>query len=261
MRIRVAFLAACLVALPAVARGEYLGSMTLKKAGPLNGARILPFRFEAQITPKVQVTKYKSGYGATRSVKTSGTGPIGSLVPNGTFDAFCMDLRDPLASATQFYEIRPLGDSPNGGPLAPAKQELLRELWGRYYPSIYTGTATDQRTKAEAFSFCVWEIGYEKSGKLDVTKGPGFWVQQQKSLGTPAVSSLANGWLASLNGKGPKWNLWSLVPLTSSTGRNVYQDLMFGLPVPEPGSLAMLAGLGLTLAAAAARRRRRAARG
>jgi hypothetical protein len=260
MRIRVALLAACLLALPAFARAEYLGSMTLNKIGWLNGERMLPLRFQAQITPTVVVTQYKSGYGAFRMVKTSGTGPIGSLVPNGIFDAFCMDLRDWLAPATTFYEIRPLGDSPNGGPMPPAKQELLRELWGRYYQSIYTGTAIERRNKTEAFSLAVWEIGYEKSGKLDVTNGPGFWFQQQKALGTPAVAALANAWLASLNGQGPKWDVWSLVPLTGATKTNVYQDLMFGLPVPEPGCLAMLAGSGLLVAAGViCRRQRRAA--
>jgi len=285
MQIRTALLVIVLVGLPASALGESyafqpgvltgpqqgallsaqgsaspgsgLGTMTLKKTGWLNGDRMLALRFLAAITPNVKVTQYKSGYGAVRFNKTSGSGQVGGLVPNGVFDAFCMDLRDVLAVPTTFYEVKPLGQSPNGGPMPPAKQELLRELWGRYYLSIYTGTPTERRNKTEAFSLSVWEIGYETSSKLDVTQGPGFWIQQQKWLNTPAVTSIANSWLASLNGKGPKWNVWSLAPSTAVRGTNLYQDMMFGLPVPEPGTLAMLVGLVGTLAVGAAWRRRR----
>jgi hypothetical protein len=285
MWIRTLLLLIVLVALPASAPGEHafqpgaltggqqgapplqlspppgspLGTMTLKKVDWLNGFRMLSLRFQAQITPKVRVTQYKSGRGAFHANKLSGSGAVGGQVPNGPFDVFCMDLRDTLGPTGMLYDIKPLGESPNGGPMPPAKQELLRELFGRYRGLIDVGTAAERRTRTEAFSLAIWEIGYETSAKLDVTSGPGFWVAQNKYLGTPVVSSIANSWLASLNGKGPKWNVWSLAPLSPPKGKNTYQDLIFGFPVPEPGTLALLSTLVATLAAGAAWRRLRTA--
>ena len=171
------------------------------------------------------------GYGGVYILnKTAGTGE-GALIPDGDIWSFCIEMAEHPSGDPVAYDVVMPSDAPlppTHGQIGAAGQEYLRELWGRYYD-----TAILNQADAEAFSACVWEIVYEGSDPMawDVSAGPGFRCEKLADPGK------ANGWLASLDGTGPKAHLRALV-------YEGEQDYLVEI-IPEPGTLAMLAlGLG-----------------
>ncbi|MGA2916456.1 MAG: hypothetical protein ABSE89_10565 [Sedimentisphaerales bacterium] len=172
--------------------------------------------------------------------KTAGTGQ-GQLIANGPVGAFCMDLSEYLASGTQTYNVISVQDGPApasflGGPMGQQKADFLAELWGRFYDPAWAagGNYTaQQRSNAEAFSACVWEIIYEDLP----TSLLGWDVTTDGTAGNKGFKAenldyqTANSWLHALNGTGPKAQLRSL----SYCG---YQDML--VAVPEPATVAFL---------------------
>lgn len=104
---------------------------------------------------------------------------------------------------------------------------MLQELWGRYY-----GIASTDPQKAEAFSAAVWETVFETDAARDVTVGTGFRCTQ---LAT-GMASLANSWLATLDGTGHKADLRAL----TSGG---YQDFLVEVPEPATAGLVLVGSL------------------
>ena len=165
----------------------------------------------------------------------------------GFLDAFCIELLQGPPSSFATYAVVMPEDAPDPGEYVPGamgyeKQEHLRELWGRYF-----GAARLDGLKAEVFSACVWEIVYEDNETVwDVTTigspdGRGF-----RCTGTD--TTLANAWLASLDGEGPKANLRALT-------HPDHQDFL--VETPEPATLWLLVTGGATALIGAVRRRRR----
>jgi hypothetical protein len=239
-----------------------LGTMTLKFNDYLNNTPMLTLFFEAQTSSGFRYPTARVGEGgAYQFTKLSGTGTIGDKFLNGRLDGFCMDLEHPLFTGTMTYSINPISPSPNG---APMRLELFRELWGRYYSAIFTGSLADQRNKAEAFSLAIWELRYETGSQLNVTSGAGFNTPNYTWRNMPLISGIANTWLNSLDGTGKKWDIWELDPI-SPGGVHVFQDIMVGMeplnPVPEPAIFIHLVALGLTLSLGRVWLRRRVAAG
>jgi hypothetical protein len=156
--------------------------------------------------------------------KTAGTGD-GALIPNGTIDSFCIDVFQNVNSNSEVYLVQTLDSAPitgGAGPMGLAKANDLRELWGRYFSQVQANAQ-----KAEAFSACVWEIVYESDPNWDVTSGAGFYCT---GLAT-GMPTLANSWLASLNGTGPMADLRALTS-------QCHQD--FICEIPEPAAISLL---------------------
>ena len=163
---------------------------------------------------------------------TSGLGD--AFETGSTIGVFCVELTQNASNHTKTYSITDADTY-----LTDEKAALISELWGRYYDSSWltsTSYTTEQKTAAEAFQICVWEIVYEKDGSdLDVSSDGtcgdyGFYA-------TNVATKLANSMLTSLDGTGA---MADLIVLTNSCS----QDYITASPVPEPATIAML-GLGM----------------
>ncbi len=170
--------------------------------------------------------------------KTAGTDE-GQLIDNGPLGCFCMDLSQYLASGT--YDVIALEDGPLptaflGEPMGLQKADYIAELWGRFYDPAWAagGSYTaQQRSNAEAFSACVWEIIYE-----DLPTSPLGWnVTTDDTAGDKGFKAenldyqIANVWLHTLNGTGPRAQLRSL-------SNNSCQDMI--VAIPEPATITLL---------------------
>jgi hypothetical protein len=182
------------------------------------------------------------GYaGAYMFDKTGGAGE-GKLWSNGTISGFCVELSEPAPEITSKYDVISLQDGPFSGPMGAAKADYISELWGRYYDPAWSsgGSYTSkQNIQAAAFAGAIWEILYEDLPSsvykwdvtIDGTAGAGGFYTDFGN------STLANHWLHSLDGTGPKADLRVL----SYDG---CQDYI--VAVPEPATVLLL-GFGSVL--------------
>ena len=173
--------------------------------------------------------------------KTGGTG-MGTTWPNGPLPGFCIELNEYAPNSTVIYNVihtEAAYDSVLGETFGTAKAGYLQELWGKYYDPAWAGAGPftgTQNVKAAAFAAAVWEIVYE-----DLPVMPLQW--NVNADGAPGIagfraqgvnSVLANSWLHSLNGTGPKA---TLAVFTNNGSQN------YLVAVPEPATLVLL-GLG-----------------
>ncbi|OHB73212.1 MAG: hypothetical protein A2Z25_08745 [Planctomycetes bacterium RBG_16_55_9] len=187
--------------------------------------------------------------GAYMFKKTGGSGE-GKLWSNGAMSGFCVELGEPAPEINSKYSVIPLDKGPFSGPMGATKADYISELWGRFYDSSWAsgGYYSDkQNTKAAAFAAAIWEILYE-----DLPVSPLKWnVKIDGTTGTGGFytnfgdSSLANSWLHTLDGAGPKADLRVL-------SHNGYQDYI--VAVPEPTTVVLL-GFGGVLSLLRRRRR------
>ena len=183
--------------------------------------------------------------------KTAGSG-AGDIWANGPIGGFCIELSEPAPNVTYTYDVENTADAYDGflnQVMGGAKADALSELWGRYYDSSWEGTGGftwTQNNEASAFAAAVWEIVNED---LPVTAT--HW--DVSSDGTPGIpgfgstfvdATLANSWLHSLDGSGPKA---SLAVFTQDGNQN------YLVAVPEPTTIALL-GLGGLMSLARKRR-------
>ena len=179
--------------------------------------------------------------GAYMFKKTNGSGE-GKIWPNGTMSGFCVELGEPAPEIISKYSVVPLEKGPFSGPMGTTKAKYISELWGRYYDASWAsgGSYTSQQNvQAAAFAAAIWEILYEDLPvsplkwdiKVDSTAGAGGF---HTNFGD---SALANSWLHSLNGTGPRAELRIL----SHDGG---QDYI--VAVPEPTTVVLL-GFGSVL--------------
>ena len=188
--------------------------------------------------------------GEFKFTRTGGT-QVGD--PSNVFYAFCIEPREFVSAGTTYtYDFSYLEQgTTNIGGMGTAKANLIRELLGRYYPDF--SVSLDAK-HASALQIALWEIVRETSGTLDVSTGN---VQYRNPDDADALT-LAQTYLTSLNGQGPK--LTNLYALTAIGAQDVVVQVngQFEIPAPEPVTSVMmgaaLIGLGLML------RRRRAVR-
>jgi len=172
--------------------------------------------------------------------KTGDTGS-GSAWHNGPIAGFCVELNQAAPAQTHQYSVGMPDDmviSYTGETLGTGRANSLRELYGRYYDSSWSlsGATTQQNREAAAFAAAVWEIIYEgapgTTGHWDVTadgtSGLGGF------LAANVDAEMANRWLQSLTGAGPKADLRVF---TNGGAQN------FLVAVPEPTTILLL-GLG-----------------
>lgn len=170
--------------------------------------------------------------------RTGGDHPENPLpdVPVSRFWAFCVELGQQIGFGESVtYDVVPLenGDNSNGG-LGVARADQVRELLGAAYPDFSQTLSNNQYA---ALQLAIWEITRENSAAngLDVFTGD---IRFASSNAT--VLTLANGYLAAVNGSGPRAQ--RIAALTNRTR----QDMLVQFPVPEPGSLGLaLLGLGM----------------
>jgi hypothetical protein len=148
--------------------------------------------------------------------------------PSGYVSGFCIELTQPHSYDNLQYNIINPEDGPQpGSSMGLTKAKYLEELWGRYYDSSWETGANPHQ--AANFAVAVWEIINE-----GVPASPGNWDVTSGNFTAAGDFSLANEWLSTLNGTGPKANLRVL-------SNGCYQDYL--VAVPEPTTLALL-GLG-----------------
>ena len=226
----------------------------------------------AQATSLGTVDIVRTGHGANQLVNVSGGSLDGELVktgvymlhksastdagdiwPNGALAGFCIELEEPAPSFTYTYDVVAPENAFSGllnETIGVEKADALSELWGRYYNPSWEGTGSftyQENSDAAAFGAAVWEIIYEdlpsSSLNWDVTTD-----------GTPGIpgfaasgldDTLANNWLHSLDGTGPKA---SLAAFTNDGNQN------YLVAVPEPTTIVLL-GLGGALSLVRKRKR------
>ena len=183
--------------------------------------------------------------------KTADTG-IGNTWHNGPVTGFCMELQEVAPKSPYTYQVMMPDNVYNsviGETLGNTKGNYLRELWARYYDNSWTGAgpfSSLQNSSAQAFASAVWEIIYEDlpssslgwDVRIDGTPGSGGFAACNLD------ADMANNWLHSLTGSGPKADLRAFVCQGA-------QDYL--VAVPEPATVLML-GLGGLLSLAGRRR-------
>lgn len=177
--------------------------------------------------------------------KTSGTA-AGTLWDNGPVVGFCIELDEPAPHAPTVYDVISVSDAYTGllnESMGIDKSQYLSELWGRYYDPSWADGSYDisDHSSAAAFAAAVWEIVYE-----DIPAATYDW--DVTADGTPGIpgfaidsvnASVANAWLASLNGAGP---MAELAVFTNEGNQN------YLVAVPEPTTMLLL-GVGGVLGA------------
>ncbi len=213
------------------------------------------------------VTPSPNGGSSTAHVYIAGesftASPNGAgLLPEGKFDAWCVDIYNWLQTPSQFTltdgaalaadltTIRP------GTPTGVQRVGALEQLASAYYDSVL---ALHTQVESAAFQLAVWAITYgstDANGNYHLTSTDTNFHVDAATL-TSAWGTKANTWLGGFKSAAPTSN-YDIVYLQDANNPKTQDMVVFvksgGSTVPEPGSIALV-GLGL-LAAAWGRRRR-----
>jgi len=175
--------------------------------------------------------------------KISGTGDADLI--SELFGAVCVDVGQYRRNG-DFHILNP-EDAPDqnsypGGPIGSEKADILSKLWGMAFDEgwlgNYSSQSSDNKKKAEAFGFAVWEIVNERSSFFDVARGSfkinSSWDAKQLDLGNSYVNQLIED---AINYTGEKTDLRII---TNACGQDFLVEVEDG-EIPEPGSVFMIA--------------------
>ncbi len=188
-------------------------------------------------------TYVKTRAGQLGVTRIGGDDPID--VPADVFFTYCLETRQQLASGTFLVEPLEQGNDSAGG-LGPVRADHIRELFGRFQPSLYDSVSN---IMGAAIQLAIWEIANENSASKNLLTG------NFRVTAPAATIALAQSYLNAINGSGPRLN-----NLFAAVNRG-YQDLLLQdgdsqIVVAEPAAIAVL-GLGFAGLIAARRRARR----
>jgi hypothetical protein len=189
---------------------------------------------------------YTTDTGLFKFTRTGGTF---SGFQNTPFFAFCIEPREFVSVGSNYtYTWSHLWEgTTNIGGMGVAKANLLRELFGRYFP-VFTDPIDN--VHASALQIAVWEIVRETTGTLDVYNGT---VRYRNATDVPALQ-LAQTYVQSLNGSGPMLSNVFALTLVGAQDLIVQDRNLQDAPVPEPTGTA---AAGLLLIGVALFRRAR----
>lgn len=158
---------------------------------------------------------------------------VTNLTTLGSFAAFCLEPFQPLSGSSIG-----VGDpSYSSGPLStPVNIAAIQTLYNRYYATALTDGLT-----AAAFQFAVWELASDTGANLSSGANFAMPADPARTLGQQMLDGTAPQTAA----------LYTLVQW-SSLGS---QDMIQAVPIPEPGTYALMLA-GLVGVGAWARRRR-----
>jgi hypothetical protein len=215
---------------------------------PLKSATLIA-RFNGVIDPMTIQRDVGDGGGwITTSVGLFGFTRLGGTFPGepfGDFVGFCIEPREFVTpGVTYTYNVEDLQyGATNIGGMGPARADLLRELYARYFPQFI---ASIPSLTARALQIATWEIVRETSGVLNVTSG----TTRFRNPGDPAALTLAQTMLSSLTGTGPRLDDLRALNLVG------VQDIVVQV-TPEPQTLLLTGAALLMLARLGVRRRAR----
>jgi hypothetical protein len=126
----------------------------------------------------------------------------------------------------------------NIGGMGLAKADLLRELYGRFYPVI---GATIDAMHASAIQIATWEIVRENSGTLNVLTGNVMYQNPQDA----AALTLAQTYLSALNGTGPRAS--GLYAMTNVGAQDIIVQLATAVPEPVESTTTGIALIALIM--------------
>lgn len=228
---RIACIAAAATLLVAPAFADY-GTFSAKYKGSVYGGnvnlRVNAPGFNSQV--RALESKFQN--------VTAVTGGAASRLAD-PFAGFCIDLHDSISNnSTHTFTLVDLADAPDGTyTMGTERASRIRELYGRHHGSV------NNAATAAAFQVAVWEIIYESNagvpahGTYDVSVGD-FRVSNIKNTSGSALTTLANSWLNSIDGTGPK------ALLGAFTNDNVQDFLAPTIPAPGAALLGII-GMGV----------------
>lgn len=154
------------------------------------------------------------------------------------FIAWCLDIATNLSLPSD-YNTTSTPFSASIGAFSATVTSNIQKL----FDTTYSTLDLDSNKQSGAFQLALWEILYETSGTFDLTSGT--FYQSRTGTAQDHAESLANGYLAGLNG--PVTQRYRLTFWESVAGDNGKrsQNLVSVEPVPLPAAAWMLiAGIG-----------------